>query len=77
MDAVTQLPELALRAPEAAEAEDRGFHSLRIRALQGAAVHMMLAGGGDRRGAARQGFAGDGHGGLLELEHRHLLARQR
>jgi hypothetical protein len=52
MNALAELPELALGAPEAAQAEDRGLGAGRIRALERTAIDEMLAGSGDRGGAA-------------------------
>src|SRR5580704_6387848 len=70
-DAVTELPELALRAPEAAKPEHRLRHALRKRRLELTAVDEMAVGGGDRvrtagqrLGRARQcgGLAHEQHG---------------
>ena len=69
------LPEQALDAPEATHAEEDFFHHLRPLDLQGPPGHEMMAGRGDRRGAAGQGLVGRddgrvcgelGHGGFLD-----------
>ena len=41
IDAIAELPELAFRAPEAAEPEHRLLQTLRIRRLQPMTVHEM------------------------------------
>src|SRR5262249_36898941 len=62
VDAVAQLPELALSAPEAAEAEHGRLQPLRVRTLEGAPVDEMAGGGGGRLRAAggRSGSAARG-----------------
>src|SRR5215470_16282410 len=49
VDTFAQLPELALRAPEAAHAEHRGLEPVRIRPLERAVKDEMLPRGRDRR----------------------------
>src|SRR5215204_91896 len=68
--AVAELPELPLRPPEAAEAEDRLFHALRIGPPQRAAVDEVPLGGRDRRLAPpERGLARRHLGALAEKEH--------
>src|SRR5215207_10713212 len=70
MDAVTELPELALCAPETAEAEHRLLEACGIGRLQLAAVDEMRGGGRYRGGTARQRFGGAWQrGGLAHEQH--------
>src|SRR5689334_180844 len=69
-DALAELPELSLRAPETAEREHGLFEALRIRRQQIMAVDEMARGRGDWRSAARQGLARAWQrGGLAHEKH--------
>ena len=57
-DALAELPEFSLRAPEAAQPEHRLLQTLRIRRLQLTPVYEMTLGSGDRMRTARQRFGG-------------------
>src|SRR5450756_636724 len=70
-DAIAELPEFTLRAPEAAEPEHRLLQALRVGWLQRMTVDEMAPGRGHRLGTARQriggarqcsGFAHEQHG---------------
>src|SRR6266478_7281103 len=54
INAIAEFPELALRAPEAAEPEHRLLQTCGIGRLQSMAIHEMAGGGRDRLGTARQ-----------------------
>src|SRR5262245_53642261 len=70
VNALAQLPELALGAPEAAHAEDRGLEAVRVRPLERRMQNKMLARGRNRRWAAGQRLGGRWHFELLlETEH--------
>src|SRR5262249_45067372 len=69
INAVTQFPELALGAPEAAETEHRLLEALGIGPLERVVIDEMLVGGADRGSAARQRLARGRHGNFLEAEH--------
>src|SRR4030095_5527913 len=69
INTVTQFPELALGAPEAAQSEHRLLGAVRVRPLQRVMIDEMRFGGADGAGAARQCLAGLGHGGLPEAKH--------
>jgi hypothetical protein len=69
-DPLPHLPELALRAPEAAKAEQGLLHAVRVRGLEGAVVDKMALRRGKRRGAARKSLIGRGQvEPLAETEH--------
>src|SRR5262245_1541771 len=70
VNAITQFPELAFGAPEAAHAEHRGLEALGIWPLERSAQYEMLARGRDRRGTSRQGLRSRRHFELF-LEHEH------
>src|SRR5215203_7205962 len=60
------LPEYTLGPPEAAEAEDRGAHTLGEGRLEGCAEHGMPLGNGESRLLpARKGLGGHDHLGLV------------
>ncbi len=70
MDAVAELPELALGAPETAQPEHRLLEAGGIGRLQLAAVDEMRGGGRYRGGAARQRFGcARQRGGLAHEQH--------
>src|SRR5258705_3199604 len=71
VDALAQLPELALGAPEAAHAE-YGFRiALRIRAFERVAVEEMGASGRDRTRSARESVGGGRYFELLVAQTEH------
>src|SRR4051794_10825324 len=73
VDAIAELPEHALRAPEAAKPENRAFETGRIRPLEGALEHVVARGSLDRIRPAGQSLGGRRHFKLFpEHEHRDL-----
>src|SRR5262245_47227174 len=82
VNAITEFPELAFGAPEAAHAEHRGLEALGIRPLERSVQYEMLARGRDRRGTSGHGLRSRRHfETLCEGEHgwqlRWWLAHQR
>ena len=71
MDAVAELPELALGTPEASEPEHGGLKTVRIGPLQGASIDEMMGGGAQGLAAAGQRRCGRGHVQVFaERKHR-------
>src|SRR6516165_7785327 len=70
MDAVAELPELALGTPETAKPEHRLLEACRIRRLETFAIDIVGAGSRKRRGAAGQCFGCAGKSsGLAHEQH--------
>src|SRR5207248_10781141 len=73
---LAKLPEHALGAPEAAEPEDRGFESRRVRTFQRPLQHKMIGRGRDRVRAPRQCVGCGRHFKLLPRSEEHTSELQ-
>ena len=70
------LPELALRAPEAAHAEHGGLEPVREGRPEGRVLDQVAGGNGHLVGPAGEGVGVGDHAGLVAAEHVRLLSRE-